>query len=368
MNANNVAIFLLQDDNVTLKAVTVHGTYRKELLSHTINAGRGITGEVLVKGKPEIINELSKDLRRVRVPGTPAEDAKIETLMSAPLILHGKAIGVINVWRLIEKGLFNETELNFLVSIANQASICIDLGRLFQETKRQAQEAAAIADVGRDISSTLQLNVVLERIASYAKGLLNAETGAVFLADKKNEYLHAVAAIGIEAEEIKNDPLKIGRGILGNIATQKFGEFVNDTAKDPRAVTIKGTVKDVPHEHIMGVPILFSDTLTGLLAVWRVGKGQEFAISELEFATRLAQQAAIALENARLFEAEKRRRQEAETLRQSAAAISSTLELDAVVTEILAALKQVIPYDSGSVFFHEGNLLRIAMAKGFPDF
>jgi len=366
LNASHVAIFLLQDDNVTLKSVTAHGTYRKELLAHTVKVGEGITGQVLINGKPEIVNHLVKDLRRIPLPGTPAEDAKLDTVMLAPLLLRGKAIGVINVWRLREQGLFNDTELNFLVSIANQASICIESGRLFQETKRQAQEAAAIAEVGRDISSTLQLNVVLERIASYAKDLMHAETSAVFLADESNSTLRAIAVIGLDADEIKNDPLKIGRGILGNIAYQKSGEFVNDTANDPRGITIQGTTV-VPLENIMGVPILFHGQLTGLLAVWRTGEGQEFIVSELDFATRLAQQAAIALENARLFESERRRRQEAETLRQAASAISSTLDPDEVVTEILAALKQVISFDSGSVFFHEGHLLRLAMAKGFPN-
>ena len=92
--------------------------------------------------------------------------------MSSPLILRGRTIGVINAWRLKENGLFNESELNFLVGIAHQVSICIESGRLFQETIRQAQEAAAIAEVGRDISSTLQLDVVLERIVSYAMNLL----------------------------------------------------------------------------------------------------------------------------------------------------------------------------------------------------
>ncbi|MEP7134839.1 MAG: GAF domain-containing protein [Chloroflexota bacterium] len=346
LNANHVAIFLLQDDTTTLKAVTAHGRYRKELLSHTQNIKDGITGRVLINGKPEIVNELSKDLHRVQVPGTPAEDAKTETLMSAPLILHGKAIGVINAWRLIENGLFNETELNFLVSIANQASICIESGRLFQETKRQAQEAAAIAEVGRDVSSTLQLNVALERIASYAKSLLHAETSAVFLADKDNVTLHAVAAIGLDAEAIKKDLLTMGRGILGNIATQNFGEFVNDTAKDPRGVTIKGTDEAVPHEHIMGVPILFSDKLTGLLAVWRTGVDQEFFASELEFATRLAQQAAIALENARLYQEALRASERRAVLhRISQDIIRFTQDTEQIYQSIHEAAEQLMPCD-----------------------
>ena len=367
LNANHVAIYLLQEDNVTLRPVTAHGTYRKEILSHIRKIGEGITGNVFLNATPEIINDLSRDQRRVKVPGTPEEDSNFETLMSSPLILRGKPIGVINAWRLRQAGLFNETELNFLVSIANQASICIESGRLFQETIRQAQEAAAIAEVGRYISSTLQLGMVLDRIASYAKDLLNAETTAVYLVDETMSTLNAVAAIGSDSNEIKNDPLPIGSGILGNIALQKFGEFVNDTSKDPRAVTIKGT-ELVPFEHIMGVPILFNDQLTGLLSVWRSGEGEDFLSTELEFTSRLAQQAAFALENARLYETEFERREQAEILREVTAQLSTTLDIHALYQIVLDSLSRLIPHDSASIILEHGpEEMEVVAARGFQD-
>src|SRR6185436_13865290 len=160
-----------------------HGMYSKELLSHTRKVGEGITGMVFLNGKPEIINNTREDPRRVTIPGTPEEEEKLESLMSSPLTLRGRPIGVINAWKLKENGLFNESELSFLVGIAHQVSICIESGRLFQETSRQAREAAAIAEVGRDISATLELDTVLERIASYAIDLLHGETSAVYLAE-----------------------------------------------------------------------------------------------------------------------------------------------------------------------------------------
>ncbi len=367
LKANHVAIYLVQDDNITLKPVTAYGMYRKEILSYSPKVGEGISGRVFLKGVPEIINHLSEDTRRVKVPGTPAEDAKTETLMSCPLILRGKPIGIINAWRLRQDGLFNETELNFLVSIANQASICIESGRLFQETRRQAQEAAAIAEVGRYISSTLQLGSVLERIASYAKDLLDAEVSAVYLADEKTNTLNAVAAIGVDSEAIKNDPLTLGAGILGSIALQKFGEYVNDTSNDPRMIIIKGT-EQIPYEHIMGVPILFGDNLTGLLAVWRTGMGEEFNPAELEFTSRLAQQAAIALENARLYEAELKRREQAEALREVTASLSTTLDINTLYQIILDSLSQLIPHDSSSILLeHSLDEMEVVAARGFPD-
>lgn len=350
LNANHVAIYLLQEDNVTLKTVTAHGVYRNELLSHTRKVGEGISGNIFLKGKPEIVNDTSEDPRRVRIPGTREKEDKLESLMSSPLILRGKTIGIINAWRVKEKGLFNESELNFLVGIAHQVSICIESGKLFHETNRQAQEAAAIAEVGRDISATLQLDTVLERIASYAMHLLNTETSAVYLANATT--LQAIAALGIDSEAIKNDPLTIGEGILGNIARQKIGEIVNDTIHDPRTRIVKGTDTN-PLEHIMGVPILLKDRLTGLLAVWRTGAGTEFAPRELDFLISLAQQAAVAIENARLYNETQRRLKELEIINRVSTSLRITQSLEEMLPILLNEMLQLINTPHGSVWLYD---------------
>jgi PAS domain S-box-containing protein len=366
LNASSVAIYLLQDDKEIIKIVSAKGAYQKELISHTIRRGEGITGNVIASGKPEIVDEIAKDSRKLNVPGTPEEDSSFETMMSAPLILHGESIGAINAWRLKSKGLFDKSELNFLVNIAHQASISIDSGNLFQESIRRTQEAAAIAEVGRDISATLQLDIVLERIAMYARILLKADTSAVYLSEPDHPLLTAIAAIGAESEEIKNDPIETGVGILGSIALRKSGEIVNNTMADPRTIIIKGT-QVVQHEHIMAASVLSKDNLTGLLVVWRNGVEKEFKVTELGFLSSLAQQAAVAIENARLFDAERRRRQEAENLRSAAVAITSSLDPKTVLQTILTTLQQVVPFDSGTMMFLEDDVVRIVAAQGFDN-
>ncbi len=365
LNANHVAIYLLQEDNVTLKTVTAHGIYRQELLSHVRRIGEGITGNVFLNGKPEIVNNTSEDPRRVIIPGTLEKETKLDSLMSSPLILRGKPIGIINAWRTKENGLFNEAELNFLVGIAHQVSICIESGRLFHETNRQAQEAAALAEVGRDISATLQLDIVLERIASYALDLLHSETSAVYLTETATSTLHAIAALGTDAEEIKNDPLSIGTGILGNIALQNVGEIVNDTANDPRAVTIKGT-EDDPLEHIMGVPILMKDKHTGLLAVWRSGTSTEFSSRELEFLTSLARQAAVAIENARLYNETQRRLKELEIINRVSTSLRTTQSLEEMLPILLNETLQLMDTEHGSIWLydHTNDKLIQSVASG----
>ncbi len=366
LKASHVAIYLLQDDNTTIRPATAQGTFSHEILSHVLKIGEGITGNIVRDGKSEIINDTTNDPRRIRVPGTSDADGLVETMMSSALILRGKPIGAINAWRLRSEGLFNKSELNFLISIAHQTSVSMEAGRLFQEAVRHAQETAAIVEVGRDISATLQLDVVLERIGRYAKELLRADTSAVYLFEPAKQSLRVIAAFGKDAEELKNFSLQLGMGIVGSIALSKKGEIVNNTLLDPRGVVVDGT-QDDPHEHIMAVPVLNKDELTGLLAIWRSGADQLFIPQELEFLASLAQQAAIAIENARLFQSEQRRREEAENLRVAATAITSTLEPGQVLETILVALQQVVPYDSAAIFQLEGEQVRVTAAKGFLE-
>jgi len=230
------------------------------------------------------------------------DDTPSLSWLGVPMIFNEVVLGVIAVQSTEKPNLYDEHDREILTTIASQAAIAVENARLFQESQRRAQEMSVLAEVGREISATLELRVVLEKIAEYAIVLLNSVTSAVYIPDDNFTTLIPFAVIGDEAEFIKKDYLQIGTGILGNIALTKKGEIANDVYRDPRAVTIEGTVENVPDENLMGVPIMLQDRVTGIMAIWRVGKGTEYNESEFTFLSNLAQQAAIAIENARLFQ------------------------------------------------------------------
>lgn len=210
--------------------------------------------------------------------------------------------------------------------VADQLSLALENARLFQEAQRRASEMSALAEVGREISATLELQAVLEHITRRAHEILNAVTTAVYVPDPEFKTLMAIAAVGEEEDEIKSGPLKIGEGVLGNIALTKAGEIVNDVSNDSRAITIDGT-EDVSDEHLMAATILTQDHLNGLIVAWRIGTGQEFSQQEFEFIESLAQQAAIAVENARLFEETQERAEELGVLNEMARELSAEMNV-----------------------------------------
>ncbi len=304
-------------------------------------------------------------------------------LLALPLVGGGVLRSILFLQHPVHARL-TPAEVELSLTIANQASIALESARLYQEAQRRAQETTALAEVGRDISATLDLEVVLERIVAYAKDLMQAETSAVYIPQAESDELHGIAVIGQDAEEIKKSPLQIGEGILGSIAKERVGEIVNDAESDPRAKVIEGTRQNT-HEHLMSVPILSKNQLSGLMAVWRTGEGLEFSSTELDFLTSLAQHTAIAIENAHLFtetnrlaeELEQRvvertaelQREKAntETLLRILTEVSASLDLDRALSRTLALLNEAVGAEQGTIMLlhAEDNSLHYQAGYGY---
>jgi PAS domain S-box-containing protein len=327
--------------------------------------GEGASGHVAQTGTPLVIDDYQTwEERRALLQNVP-----YRALVVVPMSYRGRLIGVLDVFEFGESTRkFSERDVKLLSLFATHAVGVVHSARLFEAEQHRRQEISAIADVGRDISTSLQLDVVLEKIAAHAMNLLRTESSAVYLAEPATSTLRAVVAIGPDAEEIKNDALEIGEGVLGNIVMRGLGEIANDTAADPRAVTIKGT-EITAFEHLMGVPVLSKNRLIGLIAVWRIGAGQEFQPPELDFLGSLAGQVAVAIENARLFEETQQRLREMEGLAQVGEAISQNIELEPLLTRILDVACETIPAaEKGSILLLEDhNALGIYALSGYAD-
>jgi len=164
----------------------------------------------------------------------------------------------------------------------------------------------------------------------------------------------------------------------------KTGEIVNNAENDERARIVEGTPESL-YEHLMGIPILSKEKLSGLMAVWRTGKGLEFTNVELEFLNNLAQQAAIAIENARLFAETQRLAEEleqrvidrtaeverekanTETLLRILTEVSASLDLDRALSRTLALLNEAVGGEQGTIMLlhAEDNLLHYRAGYGY---
>ena len=343
LKVRDIAVFLLDSDEETLRAPVARGAYADEIKATTVKLGEGITGSIAVTGVPEIVNHPLEDPRSVRIEGTPEEEEG--PLMAAPLLSRGKTIGVLTAWLEGVGGQFAQSDLDFLVSLARQAAIAIESARLYLETQARAEELAALNRIGQEIASTLELQTVLERMAESARGLLGGSTSAVYLLEADRTTLRCSIATGTIAEELRNIELKLGEGILGSIVKNGRAEIINDTSKDSRSIHIPGTDQSDQGEKLVGAPLLSKGEVLGVMAVWRDAREPLFDETGLNVLIGLAQQAAVSVENASLFEEVERQRQYSEALVQNSPVAIVTTDLEAIVVSWNPAAENLFGYE-----------------------
>ena len=268
--------------------------------------GEGLTSRILREREPLLLNRAEAfEEVGVQVVGTPAR-----SYLGVPILVAGRAIGVISVQSTQQAGRFGENDTRLVSTIAANVGVAIQNARLYRETQRRASEMAALADLGREVGGMLDLDAVLNRITERARELLEADTSGVFLEREPGTFV-PIVALGDLAELIMADTIQLGEGIIGDLANRAVAEVVNDTASDQRAVAIPGEV-DNPEERLMAAPLLARGHVIGMMAVWRSGPSDRFTDADLSFLVGLSHQAAIAIENARLFREAQDARQVAE--------------------------------------------------------
>ncbi|CAG0998046.1 partial Sensor histidine kinase ResE, partial [Gammaproteobacteria bacterium] len=251
----------------------------------------------------------------------------VKSILSVPLLFADRVTGVLSVDNKRSGRKFNEHEVHLLSTLADSAAIAIEHAQLFGEVRRRAGELAALIEIDRHISSTLDLTVVLERIAAHAQELLHSDDSEVYLLEPDGQTLRAIVALGDYAEQIKAQPLQLGQGIVGLVAQTGVAEVVNDTRRDPRSTAIPGTPQI--QESLVCAPLIFKQRLLGVMTAVRNGEHPVFEAGDLDFLQGLAGQAAIAIENARLYANE---RQRAEELLQT---LEKQRELDRLRSEFI---------------------------------
>ena len=283
--------------------------------------GEGLTSQIIQSRQPLLLNRSADwgEMSR-QVVGT-----EPRSFLGVPIVIGDDAIGAISVQSVAEEGRFGEADMRLLSTLAANIGSAIQNAQLYGESQRRATEMAALAEVGREISATLELSLVLQRITDRAMSLLDGSSAAVYMAEEDGQTFRAIAATGDVSEQVRAQPVKLGRGIIGTLAADKRAEVINDVAADTRRVHIAGTEDSADHERLMVAPLIGRGGVNGMMAVWRIGVYRPFTSIDLDFLVGLSQQAAIAIDNARLFGDLREAREAAEAANQAKSAFLAAM-------------------------------------------
>ncbi|MCK6630182.1 MAG: GAF domain-containing protein [Anaerolineae bacterium] len=316
-------------------------------------------------GQPLIIADTHLYPDWVDIPST----RWIRSYVGTPIRLRNQVVGFLNLTS-SQPGFYAHADAQRLQAFADQAGIAIGNTRLLEAEREQRELAEALREVGATLSATLDFDLVLDRLLDQVAHIAPYDTGNVFLVEqgvarvvrtRGHEKLgadlaKATAFLSFELAATPN---------LRRMAESKEPLVIPDTSTDPT------WIKGAEWAHVrswVGAPIVAQGQVIAFFSLDKI-EPNFYQAKHAKHMAVFASQAALALENARLFAAEASRRREAETLREAAAALTSALDLEQVLDNILTHLEQVIPYHSACVFLLEGDHLRAVAGRGLasPD-
>ena len=340
----------------------------------------------ITPGRRTVSARAALERRTVQVPDVQADSevayavrdvAPIRTMLSVPMLKGDALVGVIAIYRL-EVRPFTDQQIALVETFADQAAIAIENVRLFDELRESLQQQTATADVLKVISrSTFDLRSVLDTLVESAARICQADIGHIALPTEGGAF-RTGATFGFSAElkaEFAHLEFKPGRGsVTGRALLERRTVHILDAQTDPE-YDLPKILKLAGQHSMVGTPLLRKGSPIGVFGLARLAV-RPFTEKQIELLTTFADQAVIAIENARLFdEVQARTRElsqsvgELQALGEVSQAVNSTLELETVLATIVAKAVQISNTDAGVIYVFDelDQTLRVRATYGLSE-
>jgi phosphoserine phosphatase RsbU/P len=283
------AILLLNEKTQELRFRFQVG-YPQEFAERSrIKVGEGVTGQAVQLGQAILIDDVTKDPRYIAaVPNVCSE-------LAVPLTSKNRVIGVIDL-EARHPNYFNEEHKRLLTLIASRMAAGIENAQLYTRTTKQAKILLLLNEIARELTSILNLDELLGRIAELLRRLIDFQMFSILLLDSAGEKLqHRFSLRFNENVNVKKE-IPLGLGVVGHAAETRQAILVRDVSKDPRYIESNPETRSE-----LAVPLIYKDKVIGVLDLEHTRRGF-FTDEHRRTMTTLAAQVAIAIENAQLYE------------------------------------------------------------------
>lgn len=343
LDAPGGGLYLCDPERQEVRCVVSYNTPH-DYTGVVLKYGEGAAGVVAQTGQPLIIDDYR--IWPGRAP-TYEQDQPFTAVLSAPMLWQGQVIGVIRVLHNVETRRFTPKDLQLLTLLANHAAIAVANTRLYEKTRRRVQELESLYQASTSVVGNLKLEETLQRIIDAAvHAVPAAQKGSLHLLDEQRNVLVMRAGHGFSREVMEAATFRVGEGYTGWVFAHNQPLILANVKTDPRTKVIE--LPEVEEEKsAICVPLVVKGKTIGTITLDSVASYNAFNEDDLRVLSAFATQAAIAFENARLYEVAQRelaeRKRAEERLRQSQQLLERTLHsledavfiMDAKTTQIL---------------------------------
>jgi phosphoserine phosphatase RsbU/P len=281
------AVYLVDEHRGDLRIGFPFG-YPPGVAEHVrLKIGEGVVGASIAEQRAMVFNDVASDPRyKNYVPGMSAA-------LVVPLIYKTRTIGALNILSR-QADAYGEADLLVLQQFAAYVAVALENARLFDQERKSAEVFETLAEIGREVASILDLDELLTRIAQLIKRVIDYRTFAIMLVDEQSQMLEFKLAVQY-GEMVQQRRIRLGEGLVGYAAQHKEPVLVSDVSKDPRYLKV---IEDVRSELV--IPLMLKDRCIGVFDL-ASPELDAFDKRDVEILTLLANHAAVALENARLY-------------------------------------------------------------------
>lgn len=332
-------------------------------------ANTGLAPDIIQRGRPIQTQDYA---RECQARGVSPETEGVFAWMGVPLNAGAESIGALSVSSRDPGTAYTRGQLELLQAIADQTAGAIVKARLLQETQQRAHQLSTLNDVTRQLTSTLELEPLLQNILESAVNILNCEAGSFFLVDEQTNELVFRVTLGPVAKDLLGQRLPAGSGIVGRAVTTRGPIIENDVSRagDWNAGVSEQT--GFATRALLAVPLLVKDNVIGVIEVINRRDGLPFVEEDQNLLTAFAGQAAVAMENARLYTLTDQelaaRVEELSVMQRIDRELNASLEMDRAMRITLEWAMRQSNADAGLIGMLEEGRLRVVAQQGYESY
>jgi sigma-B regulation protein RsbU (phosphoserine phosphatase) len=286
MHFDAFAVYLLDERRQELRIANAVGY--PDVSQFRVALSEGLIGRIVAAQQAVVLGDAAADPHYIEVvPG-------MVSTLAVPLVHKAQAIGALNILSR-QRDQYTERDLNILRQFATLIAPAIVNARLFERVRQDAVAFETLAEIGREVAAVLDLDELLSRIAQLTRRLVDYRTFGILLLNEQTRELEIEVAVKY-GEKMTVPRVPLGEGLVGYAALHREPVLVPDVSKDPRYIKV---VEDVRSELV--VPMLLKERCIGVFDL-ESPELDAFTKRDVEILTLLASQAAVAIENARLYE------------------------------------------------------------------